>query len=205
MAEIRVGKVSSINYEAGTARVVYTDKDASVTKEIPFLSFEYHMPLVGSQVLVAHLSNGNEMGIILGRTWSSKNIPFEGKKGLYRKELAHSNDEAVVRYDEEEKTFTLRIPKGVMNCYEEGIEVKAKKGISIESEGKFNITGKGIELTDTSKDETITFEKLSKQLSKFDGNEEGKAEIKEKDIVFSAEAGQITVEDLIKMKNILGV
>ena len=56
----RVGRVSAINYEAGTISVVYEDQDGSVTKDVPMLSHEYFMPEVGMQVAVCHLSNGVE-------------------------------------------------------------------------------------------------------------------------------------------------
>lgn len=61
-ANIRLGKISSIDYAKGMARVVYHEKDDDVTRLIPLLSHEYKMPPVGSQVLVVHLSNGTEAG-----------------------------------------------------------------------------------------------------------------------------------------------
>ena len=76
--EIRLGKISSIDYAKGMARVVYHEKDDDVTRLIPLLSHEYKMPPVGSQVLVVHLSNGTEAGVVLGRPWSEKNKPPEG-------------------------------------------------------------------------------------------------------------------------------
>lgn len=54
----RVGKVSSIDYAAGLVRVVYPDKDNSVTAPLPMLCTEYNMPKVGDPVMVLHLSNG---------------------------------------------------------------------------------------------------------------------------------------------------
>ena len=69
--EIRLGKISSIDYAKGMARVVYHEKDDDVTRLIPLLSHEYKMPPVGSQVLVVHLSNGTEAGVVLGVTGAS--------------------------------------------------------------------------------------------------------------------------------------
>lgn len=64
---VRVGRVSSINYQAGTARVVFGDKDSAVTKEVPFVSNnEYNMPLVGDLVQVSHNSNGTMAATIPG-------------------------------------------------------------------------------------------------------------------------------------------
>lgn len=69
---IRIGKISAIDYASGLVRVVYHDKDDAVTGLIPLLSSEYFMPQVGDQVIVLHLSNGTEAGVVLGRPWSEK-------------------------------------------------------------------------------------------------------------------------------------
>ena len=53
--DIRVGRVSAVNYEAGTISVVYEDRDGSVTKDIPMLSHEYMMPEPGDMVQVSPL------------------------------------------------------------------------------------------------------------------------------------------------------
>ena len=49
-AEIRVGKVSSIDYPSGMVRVTYPDMDDDVTRLIPLFSSEYAMPPVGALV-----------------------------------------------------------------------------------------------------------------------------------------------------------
>ena len=95
---IRVGKVSAVDYQTGMVRVVYHDKDDSVTRPIPTLSAEYKMPEIGDQVLVVHLSTGTEAGVVLGRPWSDKNRPPESGAGLYRKDLGRAIGEAVIRY-----------------------------------------------------------------------------------------------------------
>ena len=105
MDTIRVGRISAINYSAGTARVVYADRDAEVTQEIPFLDSEYKMPEIGALVAVAHLSNGSAVGIILGRPWSDKHKPPESGAALYRKDLGPSPGDAVIKYDG--KTLTI--------------------------------------------------------------------------------------------------
>lgn len=95
-SEIRVGKVSSINYEAGTVKVVYHDRDDEVTREMPMLANGvYEMPKVGDQVYVQHLSNGTEAGVVLGRAWSQKNGPAESGAGLWRKDF---RDGGYIRY-----------------------------------------------------------------------------------------------------------
>lgn len=99
MDTLRLGKISTINYKDGTARVLYTDRDNAVTAELPLLSFEYRMPEVDDLVLVCHLPNGGAAGIILGPFWNDKNRPPEGKEGLYRKEFDKMPGKCYLRYD----------------------------------------------------------------------------------------------------------
>ena len=70
---IRLGKISAIDYAAGTVRVVYHEKDDAVTAPIPLISSEYFMPEVDDMVMVLHLSNGTKAGVVLRRAWSEKN------------------------------------------------------------------------------------------------------------------------------------
>ena len=74
-ATIRLGKISSINYTAGKARVVYEDRDDSVTSELPFLALQYNIPKVDDLVVVACFSNGTVSGVILGPVYNSANTP----------------------------------------------------------------------------------------------------------------------------------
>ena len=110
---IRLGKISAIDYAAGTVRVVYHEKDDAVTAPIPLISSEYFMPEVDDMVMVLHLSNGTEAGVVLGRPWSEKNKPPEGSKGLYRKDLARSPGEAMIRY--KDGTLTIKAAKLVID------------------------------------------------------------------------------------------
>ncbi len=107
MGEIRIGRVSAIDYANGMVSVVYTDRDASVTKSLPYLSFngEYKMPAVGKYVLVAHLSNGSDAGIVLGPYWNKGNVPATSGQGVYRKELGSTPGEAYIEYSGGELTF----------------------------------------------------------------------------------------------------
>lgn len=98
-AEIRVGKVSSIDYPSGMVRVTYPDMDDDVTRLIPLFSSEYAMPPVGALVAVVHLSNGAEAGVVLGRPWSAKLTPPEGFEGLYRKDFDLTPGQCYFRYD----------------------------------------------------------------------------------------------------------
>lgn len=131
-SEIRLGKISALDYPSGTVRVVYHEKDDSVTPFIPLLSPVhtglYAMPEVGDQVLVLHLSNGAEAAVVLGRPWSEKNVPPEGKPGLFRLDMDRTPGAAMIRHDGQ----TLSI-----HC---------NGGLAITADGDITINGKTIRL-----------------------------------------------------------
>lgn len=110
MSGMRIGRISAVNYPAGTVRILYKDKSEEVTKELPLLSHEYYMPEVDDMVFVCHLPNGAEAAVVLGRFWSDKNRPPEGKKGLYRKDFSRTPGKAMLRYDEEAGEGSLDMP-----------------------------------------------------------------------------------------------
>ena len=115
-----------MNYEAGTVRVVYHEKDDCVTSEIPLLSSEYMMPEVDDAVLVLHLSNGAEVGVVLGRPWGDENKPPEGSQGLWRKDLDREAGKGMLRY--KGGTLTIKMNKVVLEAKE--LTVKAETTIT---------------------------------------------------------------------------
>lgn len=136
-SEIRVGRVSSINYEAGMARVTYRDKDDSVTCEFPILTNndEYRMPQVGQDVVVAHMSNGSSRGAVIGTLWNKKYIPYETGKALYRKELSRKKDAAYIRYSDETGEYLVKVANlhlnGVNKTVLDGPKLEIAANISI--------------------------------------------------------------------------
>ena len=123
MDVLRIGRISSVNYEAGTARVVYKDRGDCVTMELPLLAYEYAMPEVDDLVLVAHLPNGAEAGVLLGRYWNSQTRPRESGKGLYRKDLDRDG-KCFIRYDAESGDLLIH-NEGKITV--EGSEIKHEK------------------------------------------------------------------------------
>lgn len=109
-ATIRLGKISSINYGAGKARVVYEDRDSSVTSELPFLANQYNMPKVNDLVVVACFSNGTVSGVILGPIYHAANKPHGGADGIFRQEMSNTKNAAVMSYSEKTKKLILRAP-----------------------------------------------------------------------------------------------
>ena len=117
-ATIRLGKISSINYTAGKARVTYEDRDQSVTAELPFLAWQYNMPKVSDLVVVACFSNGSVSGVILGPVYGAANKPHGGAQGRFRQEMSNTKNEAVILYDEKTKKLTFRAPYIEFEGYE---------------------------------------------------------------------------------------
>ncbi|MEY8519209.1 hypothetical protein AALC25_20430 [Lachnospiraceae bacterium 29-84] len=83
----RIGTVSSVDPETGMVSVVFEDRDGEVTGLLPYATFngEYRLPQLGAKVAVIHLSNGGEMGIILGTYWNEHNAA--GNPGTFHKDL----------------------------------------------------------------------------------------------------------------------
>lgn len=137
---IRVGKLSSINYSKGTARVTYEDKDQSTTTAIPFLAWQYWMPRVGDQVVVAHFSTGTCAAVILGPLWNDGNRPVEGFEGLYRKEYANEIGLANERYDAKEQAYSQNVTGSMETNASESWSVSVGSGaIQINQDGSISI------------------------------------------------------------------
>lgn len=110
---IRVGNVSSINYERGAVKVTFPDKDNIVTDLLPYLSFEYNMPEIGDTVLCVFLPNGISKGFCLGQPYSLKNMPKQPGPQYYYKNIY---DEAFYQYDKNSKTLTIDADNIVLNA-----------------------------------------------------------------------------------------
>jgi len=110
---IRIGKVSSINYDRGAVKVTFPDKDDIVSDFLPYLSFEYNMPEVGDTVLCVFLPNGISKGFCLGQPYSLKNMPVQPGPQYYYKNIY---DEAFYQYDKNSKTLTIDADNIVLNA-----------------------------------------------------------------------------------------
>lgn len=106
----RTGRVSAIDYEAGTYEVTYFDRGQSVTRQINAMSNgEYKMPEIGQVVSVSHQSNGAAAAVANGSIWNKTNKPAEGFKGLYRKEYGQRRGQAYDRYDANTGVYEQRV------------------------------------------------------------------------------------------------
>lgn len=139
---LRVGRISSINYPKGTARVSYEDRAGATTGELPFIAWEYWMPRVDDLVLVGHLSNGNTTAVIIGPIWNDGHRPAEGGTSLYRKEYAVTKGQAFERYDadtlEYSKTITgtgiLAVGGCTVTIADGHIHIDAPGGVAVSGD-----------------------------------------------------------------------
>ncbi len=111
---IRIGKISTIHYEAGTADVYFDDEEESVKTALPFLAHEYNMPSVNDTVVCIFQSNSgsNEQGYILGPVYSQANQPEYFGKGVYFKRLS---DTSYIKYDPATDTLDIHASKVVIH------------------------------------------------------------------------------------------
>ena len=80
-SEVRLGNISSIDYENGLCEVTYPDRDDTVTEMVPMLSNrEYRMPEVDDLVVVLHPGDSPEDAVILGTIWNEKIKPAEARR-----------------------------------------------------------------------------------------------------------------------------
>ena len=139
---LRIGKISTIDYPKGTAKITYEDKNDSTTAFFSFLAWQYWMPKIGDQVLVAHLSNGTCAATILGPVWHDGHRPPEGFEGLYRKEYSNEAGTAFERYDAKEGaysetitgTWKLQVGAATITVNPDGsVAVTAPGGVTIDT------------------------------------------------------------------------
>ncbi len=108
---IRIGKVSSVDYEKGMISVYYEDRTAMVTSIMPVLSNgRYKMPKVGESILVAHLSNGTNAAVVLGTIFNDANVPKSSGQNVYYEELS---DNTMISSDGTD--ITLKAVAGSIN------------------------------------------------------------------------------------------
>ena len=76
MAEVvRVGYISSVNYEEGTAQVVYKERDNALSPFMPLWANEFNPPEIDTMVYVVHLQNGGTRGMIIIPPYTEQNRP----------------------------------------------------------------------------------------------------------------------------------
>lgn len=120
---LRIGKISSLNYKNGTARVTYEDRDGATTNELPFLAWAYWMPKVEDRVLVGHLSNGTTSAVILGPVWHEEHRPAAFGDDLYRQEMSVTPGQSVDSYSSKTGVRLLSAEHIEFNSYGDGVDI----------------------------------------------------------------------------------
>ena len=134
--QVRTGRVSKINYKAGTFEVTYADRGGVVTCPMNAVSNgRYKMPEIGEIVCVQHNGNGTVMGSTVGTVWNRSNVPVNGRQGLYRQEFGRTKGKAYEEYDDN---------TGVLQTNSDtGIRRNSRGEIFDESSGPTTITAGG--------------------------------------------------------------
>jgi len=131
---IRIGIVSDIFPERGTAKVAFTDRDDLVSRELPVVvpcTLEdrwYYMPDIGERVRCLFDPEAPTRGCILGSYYDDVRTPPIGNKN---KAYVRFKDETHIEYDRESHKLTVHIPE----AGELSIEVVAESDISVNSNG----------------------------------------------------------------------
>lgn len=161
MSEVRVGYVSSIDYENGFCEVHYPDRDDTVTEKVPFLSNrEYRMPEVEDMVAVLHPGDSPEDAVVLGTIYNEKLKPPEGKKGVFRKEFSNKDGQAYRKFDANSKELTdhvdgkhileaksleIKVGGATVTISESGaVTVNSTAGITLKAAGTLELSASTI-------------------------------------------------------------
>lgn len=121
---VRIGKIHVIDYENGTASVIYNDRNKQPSPQFPFFSFAYEMPRIDDTVVVLLLPNSVSKGFILGVPWSARRKPVDGGAGIYHKEFS---DGTYVRYNPDTRTMEVSAPNVILKSITaDNVEVKEK-------------------------------------------------------------------------------
>lgn len=89
----RTGRVSAIDYEAGTYEVTYFDRGQSVTRKINAISNgEYKMPVIGQIVSVAHTSSGLAAATTTERSGTKQTARRRASRGFTERNTAPKRD-----------------------------------------------------------------------------------------------------------------
>lgn len=133
---IKVGKVSEVNYETASCKVVFEDLKGFQTQNLQVLHRKtlkhksYDMPDIDELVVCIFLPYANNFGIILGSIYTDENKPLcQDDRVQYKFE-----DGTYIEYDKSTKQATVDcqgdvVVKSKTNIYaraEESIECEAK-------------------------------------------------------------------------------
>ena len=111
---MRVGKVSSIDYEKCTAQIIFEDRhdivsgDMHIVVPLTLKDRYYYMPDIDERVLVLFDPSAPTKGYILGSYYADPRPPIRKDE---HKRYAKFEDDTLIEYDREEHKFSIHIPK----------------------------------------------------------------------------------------------
>lgn len=138
---VRVGIVSSVGDEAGSARVVFDDRDDTVSFDLPVMqrqslqNKDYAMQDVGEQVVCLFLPSGVEQGFVLGSLYSSQESRPANSRDVRRVVF---RDGTAIEYNRASHVLTANVQGNVV--------VTATGNINATADGQINMTAPNITL-----------------------------------------------------------
>ena len=139
---IRIGIVSSIDYEKCTAQVTFEDRHDIVSRDLHIVvpktqdDHYYYMPDIGERVRVFFDPEAPTKGCIIGSYYADNRLPpIQNKDKAYVK----FKDETLVEYDRDLHKLTIHIPK----AGEVSIEIVTASDINITTDKDINVLAKG--------------------------------------------------------------
>lgn len=158
MDQIRVGKVSSVNYKEGKVRVVYSDRDNATTVELPMAVYNntYRMPNVDDQVLVLHQPNGPASGFVLGDYWSqTKKAHEQGAEGR-TVQYFDRDGKCYLEYDDSsngggdggfsfhnEGKLSIETKEDIEAKSDQSVKISGADSVKVNSDGSIEIKAQG--------------------------------------------------------------
>ena len=133
---MRVGKVSSIDYEKCTAQVVFEDRHDLVSGDLHILvpltlkDHSYYMPDIDERVLCIFDPSAPTKGFIAASFYADTRLPpIQNKDKRYIK----FKDETLLEYDRDIHKLTVKIPATAQGDI--SIEVETESDITVKTNG----------------------------------------------------------------------
>lgn len=147
---IRIGEVSSVDAEKGTARVVFDDFDSIVSYDLQvicrntFANRDYAMPDIGEDVVCIFLPTGTEAGFILGSVYAGEITPPEN---TIDRRCVEFSDGSKFTYDREAHKFTVSIGDTSITVDQSGVDVESSDTIHAKiGQTEATISGNGVDV-----------------------------------------------------------
>ncbi len=150
---VRIGIVSSQNPENATVKVMFPDKDNTVSHDLAILvpqagkTKDYFIPDIGEQVLCLFLPNGIEEGFVIGSIYSSKSKPPVTNSN---KRHVRFDDGTWIEYDGGNSTLTISAVGDIKIISATNIEIKG----NVSVDGNITATGTIIDALGNSNNHT---------------------------------------------------